>query len=220
MTHTDLSAYGLWPLVFISVAIFVIFALSFFKPRTSRDWRSFGAFTAFLVALFTEMYGFPLTIYILSGWLLKRYPGIDLLSHQTGHLWETLLGSKGDAHFTLLHTLSEVIIVAGFILIGSAWKVLYRAQQTGQVATTGLYSHIRHPQYAGFIVIMLGLLLQWPTLITLIMFPILVIMYTRLAYREERESQAEFGEAYRIYAAQTPAFIPRLFKVQTSRASV
>lgn len=220
MTHTDIPAYGLWPLVFISVAIFVIFALSFYKPRTSRDWRSFGAFTAFLVAMFTEMYGFPLTIYILSGWLLKRYPGIDLLSHETGHLWETFLGSKGDPHFTLLHTLSQVLIVAGFILIGSAWKVLYRAQQTGQVATTGPYSHLRHPQYAGFIVIMLGLLLQWPTLITLIMFPILVIMYTRLAYREERESRAEFGEAYTAYAAQTPAFLPRLPRVQVRQTPV
>jgi protein-S-isoprenylcysteine O-methyltransferase Ste14 len=220
MTHTDIPAYGLWPLVFISVAIFVIFGLSFYKPRTSRDWRSFGAFTAFLVAMFTEMYGFPLTLYILSGWLLKRYPGIDLLSHQTGHLWETLLGSKGDPHFTLLHTLSEVLIVAGFVLIGSAWKVLYRAQQTGQVATTGLYSHIRHPQYSGFIVIMFGLLLQWPTLITLLMFPILVIVYTRLAYHEERESEAEFGEAYTTYAAQTPAFIPRLLKLQVGQAHV
>jgi protein-S-isoprenylcysteine O-methyltransferase Ste14 len=208
--NTDIPAYGLWPLVFINVAIFVIFALSFYKPHTARDWRSFGAFSAFLVALFTEMYGFPLTIYLLSGWLVSRYPGINLFSHNTGHLWETLLGWKGDAHFTLLHWLSEGLIVAGFILLSSAWKVLYQAQRNHTVASEGPYAHIRHPQYAGFILIMLGFLLQWPTLITLIMFPFLVLMYVRLSRREERESMAELGETYAKYAAQTPAFMPRL----------
>lgn len=207
---TNAPAYGLWSLVAINVAVFVIFALSFFKPRTGRDWRSFGAFSAFLIALFTEMYGFPLTIYLFSGWLINRYPGIDLFSHSTGHLWETLLGWKGDPHFTWLHLLSEGLIVAGFVVIGSAWKVLFQAQRNHAVASQGLYSYLRHPQYAGFILIMLGLLLEWPTLITLVMFPILVTMYVRLAHREEKESLAEFGEVYAKYAALTPAFLPRL----------
>ena len=211
--NTDAPAYGLWPLVFINVAIFVIFALSFYKPRTARDWRSFGAFSAFLVALFTEMYGFPLTIYLLSGWLVSRYPGIDLFSHDTGHLWETLLGWKGDPHFTLLHWLSEGLIVAGFILMSAAWKVLYQAQHSHTVASEGPYAYLRHPQYAGFILIMVGFLLQWPTLITMIMFPLLVLMYVRLSRREERESLAEFGEVYAKYAARTPAFLPRLLSV-------
>ena len=214
--NTDVPAYGLWSLVIINVGIFVIFALSFFKPRTTRDWRSFGAFSAFLVALFTEMYGFPLTIYLLSGWLASRYPGIDLFSHNTGHLWETLLGWKGDPHFTLLHWLSEGLIAGGFILIGSAWKVLYQAQHNHTVASEGPYAHIRHPQYAGFITIMLGFLVQWPTLITLIMFPILITMYVRLARREERESLTEFGEPYAQYAARTPAFFPRWSQFTTS----
>ncbi len=217
---TDAPAYGLWSLVIINVAIFVIFALSFFKPRTARDWRSFGAFTAFLVALFTEMYGFPLTIYLLSGWLVSRYPGIDLFSHDTGHLWETLFGWKGDPHFTFLHLLSEGLIAAGFILIGSAWKVLYESQRNHAVASQGPYAHLRHPQYAGFIVIMLGFLFQWPTFITLIMFPLLVFMYARLAKREERESLAEFGETYAKYAAQTPAFLPRLIPAGSNRDSM
>ena len=218
--NTDVPAYGLWPLVIINVAIFVIFALSFFKPRTARDWRSFGAFSAFLVALFTEMYGFPLTIYLLSGWLVRRYPGIDLFSHNTGHLWETLLGWKGDPHFTLLHWLSEGLIVAGFMVISSAWKVLYQAQRNHTVASEGPYAHIRHPQYVGFILIMLGFLFQWPTLITLIMFPLLVIMYVRLSRREEHESVTEFGETYTKYSAKTPAFLPRLLPARVDRDSV
>src|SRR3990172_6096069 len=121
--NTDLPAYGLWPLVIINAAVFIIFAFSFARPRTQRDWRSFGAFAAFLVALFTEMYGFPLTIYLLSGWLGSRFPGTDLLSHDAGHLWNTLLGWKGDPHFNPLHLLSNVFIFGGFILLYSAWKV-------------------------------------------------------------------------------------------------
>lgn len=210
IANSEPSAYGLWPLVFFNVALFGIFALSFYKPRTSRDWRSFGAFTAFLVALFTEMYGFPLTIYLLSGWLVKRYPGIDIFSHNAGHLWETLFGWSGDPHFNALHLISEGLIVIGFLLIGSAWRILYMAQREHQIAADGPYAHLRHPQYAGFILIMLGFLLEWPTLITLVMFPFLVMMYARLARREERDSLAEFGERYAQYAAETPAFLPRL----------
>ncbi len=203
-------AYGLWPLVVINTAVFVIFTLSFTRPRTGRDWRSFGAFSAFLVALFTEMYGFPLTIYLLSSWLGTRYPALDPFSHNAGHLWETLLGWEGDPHQNPLHLLSNVLIGGGFILLAAAWDVLYKAQRAGGLATTGPYARLRHPQYAGFILIMLGFLLQWPTLPTLAMFPILVTMYARLARREEREALAEFGEAYARYMAAVPAFVPRL----------
>jgi protein-S-isoprenylcysteine O-methyltransferase Ste14 len=203
-------AYGLWPLVVINAGVFIIFAFSFTKPRTRRDWSSFGAFSAFLVALFTEMYGFPFTIYLLSGWLSSRYPGLDLLAHNSGHLWNTLLGLNGDPHFSAIHLFSEGLILGGFILIGAAWKVLYQAQVTQQVAMTGPYAFLRHPQYTGFILIMLGFLIEWPTLLTLLMFPILVAMYVRLARREERETESLFGEVYLRYAANTPAFFPRL----------
>lgn len=203
-------AYGLWWLVGINTAVFVIFAFSFFHPTTSRDWRSFGAFAGFLLALFTEMYGFPLTIYFLSGWLGSRFPGLDLLSHDAGHLWDTLLGWEGDPHLNPLHLLSNVVIAGGFLLLAAAWNVLYKAQRAGQIATTGPYSYVRHPQYVGFILIMLGFLLQWPTLLTLVMFPVLVTMYVRLARREEREAEAIFGSAYRAYIRRTPAFLPRL----------
>jgi protein-S-isoprenylcysteine O-methyltransferase Ste14 len=208
--NSEVPAYGLWSLVIINAAVFIIFAFSFTKPRTGRDWRSFGAFSAFLVALFTEMYGFPLTIYLLSGWLVSRYPGIDLFSHNNGHLWETLLGWQGDPHLNPLHLLSSVVIAVGFIILGAAWDVLFKAQREHQLATTGLYAHLRHPQYVGFSLIMFGFLLQWPTLLTVVMFPILVVMYVRLARREEREALAEFGEAYVRYTVNTPAFFPRL----------
>jgi protein-S-isoprenylcysteine O-methyltransferase Ste14 len=206
----EAPAYGLWSLVFINSAIFIIFAFSFAKPQTKRDWRSFSAFSAFIVALFVEMYGFPLTIYLLSGWLVRKYPGVDFLSHNAGHLLNTLIGWKIDPHVDPLHILSNILIFAGFILLSAAWKILYEAQRAGTLATTGPYAHVRHPQYDGFILIMLGFLLQWPTLITLIMFPILLFMYVRLARHEEREVLAEFGENYRRYILSTPAFFPRL----------
>lgn len=202
----DAPAYGLWTLVIINAAIFIIFAFSFTRPKTGRDWRSFGAFSAFLVALFTEMYGFPLTIYLLSGWLGSRYPTVDPFSHNAGHLWATLLGWEGDPHVNPLHLLSNLLIGGGFILVAAAWDVLYKAQRAGRLAATGPYARVRHPQYAGFILIMLGFLLQWPTLPTLAMFPLLAIMYVRLA---RREALAMFGEAYARYAARTPALLPR-----------
>lgn len=205
----DSPAYGLWFLVFLNSAIFIIFAFSFTKPRTSRDWRSFGAFSAFIVALFTEMYGFPLTLYLLSGWLGSRFPQLDIFSHNAGHLLYTLLGMNGDPHFNPLHILSNILIFGGFILLASAWKVLYRAQVENKLATTGPYAHMRHPQYVAFVVIMFGFLLQWATILTLLMFPVLVWMYIRLARREEREAHAQFNQEYTAYAARIPAFIPR-----------
>jgi protein-S-isoprenylcysteine O-methyltransferase Ste14 len=203
----------LWSLVIVNSAVFILFAYSFFKPRTGRDWRSFGAFSAFLVALFTEMYGFPLTIYFLSGWLQSRYPGVNWLSHDAGHLLEMMFGWKANPHFGPFHVLSFIFIGGGFVLIAAAWRVLYDAQQRGTLATTGPYSYVRHPQYDGFILIMFGFLLQWPTILTLAMFPVLVWMYVRLARQEEREALASFGKAYADYAAQVPAFIPQLSRI-------
>jgi protein-S-isoprenylcysteine O-methyltransferase Ste14 len=211
MSH-NVPAYGLWVLLTINSLVFILFAFSFTHPRTGRDWRSFGAFSAFIVALFAEMYGFPLTIYLMSGWLSSQYPGLDLYGHDSGHLWHTLLGLKGDPHFDVFHILSSVLIFGGFILLSASWRVLYKAQQAHELATTGPYTYVRHPQYGGFVLIMLGFLLEWPTLPTIVMFPILVTMYVRLAHREESDVTAEFGSAYERYAQDTPAFVPRLFK--------
>ena len=182
-------------------AIFILFAFSFFKPQTGRDWRTFGAFTAFIVALFVEMYGFPLTIYLFFGWLTSTYPGVDFLTHDRGHLLHTLLGFEGNPHFDVLHIASNVIIVIGFYFLASAWRVLYEAQTSGKLAVTGLYARVRHPQYLGFIAIMLGFLLQWPTLVTLVMFPILLIMYRRLALKEETNCHKHFDKTFATLSA-------------------
>lgn len=209
MTETSGSGYGLWSLVIINSAVFIIFAFSFFKPQTKRDWRSFGAFSAFLVALFTEMYGFPLTIYFLSGWLQSHYPEVNWLSHDAGHLLEMLFGWKANPHLGPFHVLSMILIGGGFWLLSAAWGVLYKAQQTHTLAMSGPYAWIRHPQYAAFILIMFGFLLQWPTILTLLMFPVLVYMYIRLARYEEQGVRSEFGTEYERYAMQTPAFWPQ-----------
>jgi protein-S-isoprenylcysteine O-methyltransferase Ste14 len=208
--HETGVAYGLWGLVLINSLVFIFFAFTFSKPRTKRDWRSFGAFSAFLVALFTEMYGFPLTIYLLSGWLQSHYPNVDWFSHDAGHLLEMMFGWRANPHFGPFHLLSFAFIIGGFMLISAAWRVLYAAQHAGELATTGPYARLRHPQYLGFILVMFGFLLQWPTLLTLAMFPVLTYMYVRLARQEEREAEDEFGAAWRTYAAAVPGFVPRL----------
>ena len=201
-------AYGLWALVVVNVLVFVIFAFSFGRPRTALEWRSFGGFSAFVVALFTEMYGIPLTLYVVSGWLQSRYPELDLFAHDTGHLWQTIFGMKDPAHATALHVASNVLIVGGFALIVLAWLALRLAQRAGRVAAHGPYGAVRHPQYLGFMLILLGLLLQWPTILTLAMFPVLAWMYVRLARIEEQEMQARFGEAYVRSVAGKPRFVP------------
>lgn len=215
MNH-DQSAYGLWTLVIFNSAIFIMFAYSFFKPATARDWRTFSAFSAFIVALFVEMYGFPLTIYLLSGWLQTRYPGLDILTHDAGHLWSTLLGEKVNPHFGALHIASYIFLGFGFYLLSNAWNVLYQAQRRHALATTGPYARVRHPQYVAFVLILLGFLLQWPTLLTLLMFPVLLVMYGRLAVTEETEMRAQFGAAFDAYASRTPRFFPHLGRVAIS----
>jgi protein-S-isoprenylcysteine O-methyltransferase Ste14 len=223
MNHSGVPAYGLWGVAILNILVFLLFAFSFFKPATKRDWRTFGTFSAFIVALFVEMYGFPLTIYLLSGWLTRKFPGIDPLNHDFGHLWYTLFGFQGDPHWNPIHIASNVLIGAGFFLLSASWRVLYRAQNTGTLAASGPYAFVRHPQYVAFVAIMFGFLLQWPTLVTLVMFPILVTVYVRLSIREEKEVQKAFGPTWDEYAAKTPRFFPRLARggrpISTSRGA-
>lgn len=219
MTHPIDNGYGLWGLAIVNSAVFILFAFSFFKPATKRDWRSFGAFSAFLVALFAEMYGFPLTIYLLSGWLQSHYPGVEWFSHDAGHLLEMLFGWRVNPHFGPFHVASFVLIGVGFWLISVGWVALHEAQRQRQLATTGIYAKVRHPQYDGFILVMLGFLLQWPTLLTLAMFPLLVVMYVRLARHEEAEALRQFGSAYQEYMVRVPPFVPRLTRLVPSNSA-
>lgn len=200
--------YGLWLLVFVNAGLFIVFAFSFLRPRTRRDWRAMGGFSAFVVALFVEMYGFPLTVYLLSGWLGSR---VDVLNptHSSGHLWSELIGWKGDPHLSPFHFASYLFIGVGFWQVASAWSVLAEAVRRKALATSGPYAKVRHPQYVGLVAIMAGFLLQWPTVPTLVMFPVLVLVYRRLAFAEERDMAVQFGEVWHRYAAVTPRFFPR-----------
>ena len=155
------------------------------------------------------MYGFPLTIYFLSGWLSEKFPGLNIFSHDSGHLWAAFLDTNINPHFHPIHIAANVFIVLGFVLLSSGWKVLHAAQSSGTLATTGLYAKVRHPQYVGFVAIMFGFLLMWPTLLTIFMFPILLYMYHRLGKSEEKTMIKEFGQEYLDYKARVPAYIPK-----------
>jgi len=207
----NVPSYGDWSLAFIYTLVFAILAFLFYRPKAGRDWCAFGAFTAFLAALFIEMYVFPLTIYLLSGWPGTRFLHVESLSHEFGRVLEMMFDWRANPPLGLFQIASTVLILVGFLLLASAWFVLHKAQQRRELARTGVYAHIRHPEYTAFVLIMSGFLLQWPTLITLAMFPILVFVYVRLARREEQEALARFGEPYRRYQAATPAFVPRIF---------
>ena len=214
------DAYGMWILVALNSVIFIVFAFSFTKPKSAQDWRSLGAFSAFGVALFAEMYGFPLTIYLLAGWLQTRYPATDIFSHDAGHLWNTLFGWNINPHWDPFHLLSYVAIIYGFTLLSKSWRILHAAQKRGELATTGPYASVRHPQYAAFILIMFGFLLQWPTLLTMAMFPILVYVYIRLARSEELSAIEEFGDRYLAYMDRTPGFLPSRKSIQRDETHV
>lgn len=200
--------YGLWPLVVLDSTVMIIFAFSFFHPKSTRDWRALGGFSAFMVALFTEMYGAPLTIYLLSGWLGSRFPALQA-THSGGHLWNDLIGWTGDPHMSPFHLASYAVIVAGFWIIAVAWQHLHAAARNDRLAATGPYAWLRHPQYLGFLLVMAGWLLQWPTIPTLLMFPILALVYARLARSEEREVATSFGAEWANYATRVPRYLPR-----------
>lgn len=199
-------AYGLWFLVAVNVGLFAFFILSFLTPLKKREWRSMGATIAFFVALFTEMYGFPLTIYILTGILGNKYPALNPFSHASGHLWLTFLGG-GAAMLTIIHLISGGLVLIGFIIMWKGWKLIHAAKR--ELVTEGPYAYVRHPQYSGLFLVMIGMLIQWPTIITALMFPVLFFVYYRLSKREEGDMIELFGDEYKHYMERTPMFIPR-----------
>lgn len=202
-------AYGLWSLVIVNAGLFVFFILSFLAPLKKREWRSMGVTIAFFIALFTEMYGFPLTIYILTAILGSQYPALNPFSHASGHLWLTFLGG-GVVMMNAIHIISNGLAVVGFAIMWKGWMLIHRAK--GGLVKEGPYAYVRHPQYSGLFLIMIGMLIQWPTIITAIMFPVLVFVYYRLSKREEGEMLKTFKDEYKQYQEGTPMFIPRIGK--------
>src|SRR4030043_777793 len=109
---------------------------------------------------------------------------------------------------TIIHIISNGLVFIGFMIMWKAWKLIHGAK--GELVTKGPYLYVRHPQYSGLFIIMIGMLIQWPTIITALMFPVLVFVYYRLSKREESEMIRIFGDVYKKYMEETPMFIPRL----------
>ena len=200
-------AYGMWVIVAFNVGLFLFFILSFIKPKKTKECRNMGIVMAFLVALFTEMYGFPLTIYLLTGWLGEAYPVLQPFNHQYGHLWVVVFGGSTLA-WLIVMGLSLVFLLAGYTLMSKGWRQIHGAHDS--LVTDGVYAYVRHPQYTGLFLIITGFLIQWPTLLTVIMAPVLIFAYVRLSRSEEAVVQQKFNQDYLDYASRKPMFFPAM----------
>ena len=194
-----------WGFVVLNVILFSLFVL-FIRFRRKATRLSSSIYLAFIVALFIEMYGFPLTMYILTWLLGSTFPGC---------LWYPLAVLTGEDLFTsfflgFLLPVSNIIILMGILLIIFGWRKIYRAK--GKLVTTGIYGHVRHPQYLGFLLLTLGMNLEWTTFFTFLLWPVIAVLYYRLAKKEEKESEERFGEEYREYKRSVPMLIPRIRK--------
>ena len=196
---------GHWVLAAIMIVIGVWVVWKFLAPKGWKEWRNAGILQAFIIALYAEMYGFPLTIYLLTNFLGLNIPWI----HFKGHLWATLLG-LGETGAMVEMFIGLSIVIIGLSLIASGWFLIYRAQHEERLVTEGLYSYMRHPQYTGIYLALFGQLVHWPTLPTLILLPFIVRLYYRLARKEEQNMLRKFGREYEIYMQQVPMFFPTL----------
>jgi len=202
----SLAAYGYpqnWGCVILNFILFSLFIL-FIKFRRKASCLPISVYLAFLVALFVEMYGFALTWYIMIGFFGQSYAAT---------LWYLLAGLTGEVLFIsiflgFLLPLSNIIVLIGMFLVIFGWRKIYRAKS--QLVTTGIYGRVRHPQYLGFILITLGMNVLWVTISTLLLWPILVMVYYRLAKQEDKEMEQKFGEEHQKYKQTVPMFIPHL----------
>ena len=193
---------GTWVIAIVMIVVASWFLYRYFAPKTWREWAGAGLVQAFIIALYAEMYGFPLTIY-----LLVRFFGLDR-TVLNANLWSTLLG-QGEAGMLIFMVIGYALLFFGIGLFAEGWREIYQAREKNMLATDGLYGFVRHPQYTGLFIGLFGEgVVHWPTVFSVALFPIIVIAYTALAYREEKRVLAQFGEEYRIYKKRTPMFFP------------
>ncbi len=197
---------GHWTLTLIMIVIGLWIVFKFLAPRSWKEWRNAGVVQAFIVALYVEMYGFPLTIYVLTSFLDLDIPWL----HMKGHLWATLFGwGETGAMIEMLIGLGIVLVGVALIIMG--WGRIYSAQREDKLVTGGLYSYMRHPQYTGIYLALFGQLIHWPTLPTLLLFPAIVYLYYHLAKKEEKTMLERFGREYDNYRKKVPMFFPHFF---------
>jgi protein-S-isoprenylcysteine O-methyltransferase Ste14 len=135
------------------------------------------------------------------------YPALEPFSHKRGHLWVVVFGGSTLA-WAVVMGLSLALMLAGYTLLSKGWTQIHAAR--GGLVADGIYAYARHPQYTGLFLVIVGFLVQWPTILTVIMAPVLLFAYVHLARIEERRAEVEFGETYNEYVRKTPAFFPPL----------
>lgn len=194
---------GMWGLAAIVTVIVSWLLYRYLAPQTWKEWARAGVVEAFIIAFYAEMYGFPLTIYFLA-----RFFGLDLAWTQGGNLWAQLFGTPM-AHLVAM-TIGYAIVFSGATLVADGWRRVYQARREGRLVTDGVYARVRHPQYTGLFIIVFGEgIVHWPTIFSVIAFPVIVFAYTQLARKEERQMIEKFGDAYLEYQRSVPMFIPR-----------
>ncbi len=194
---------GTWGLAIIVIVLVSWLLYRYLAPASWKEWTGAGVTQAFIIAFYAEMYGFPLTIYFLA-----RFFGFDFAWAEGGNLWAQLFGTQA-AHVVAM-VIGYSIVFGGAILVADGWRQIYRARREQSLVTEGVYSHVRHPQYTGLFLIVFGEgIVHWPTVVSVVAFPVIVLAYTLLARKEEKQMLEEFGDAYRVYQKRVPMFIPR-----------
>lgn len=203
---------GMWPIAILMIVIVSWFFYRYAAPKGWKEWSGAGLVQAFIIALYAEMYGFPLTIYLLTGFF-----GIDIpWRHESGHLWVTLLG-YGHAGQTVEMLIGYALLLGGAAMLVRGWREVYVANHEGRLAKEGLYGVVRHPQYSGIIIALFGQIIHWPTIITVALFPMIVAAYVLLARKEERRMFEQFSDEYREYRRRVPMFFPRFWRPPVPR---
>lgn len=204
MNDAAVNHLGQWWNVVLWIGLGLVFLL--FTPFYKKSQRKpSSAYIAFIVAMAFEMFGVPMSMYIIA-WVFGQQLPDGIL---WGHTLYSYIGHTGMYIGTVL-----MLIGAALVIIG--WRVVYKRywsqeEGKGELVTSGIYRYIRHPQYTGFMLITLGMIFDWATLLLLVMWPIMTVLYVRLARKEEAEMEAEFGQEYVEYRRRTGMFLPKLF---------